>query len=55
MLALTINRIFREGLDGYVYSNIRSPLERDHKLFPRPLNAIIDCRNDDPDLGGSGD
>jgi hypothetical protein len=31
--------------------------EHDHKLFPRPLNAIIDSGNDDPDLVGhlSGD
>jgi hypothetical protein len=27
-------------------------LEHDHKLFPRPLNAIIDSGNDDPDLVG---
>ena len=36
-----------------------SPLEHDHKLFPRPLNAIIDSGNDDPDrvghLSGDGD
>ena len=31
----------------------RSPLEHDHKLFPRLLNAIIDLGNDDPDLVGA--
>jgi hypothetical protein len=31
----------------------RLPLEHDHKLFPRPLNAIIDLGNTNPDLGGS--
>jgi hypothetical protein len=30
-----------------------SALEHDHKLFPRPLNAIIDLGNTNPDLGGS--
>ena len=36
-----------------------SVLEHDHKLFLRPLNAIINCGNDDPDrvghLSGDGD
>jgi hypothetical protein len=27
--------------------------EHDHKLFPRPRNAIIDSGNDDPDLVGA--
>jgi hypothetical protein len=30
-----------------------SALEHDHKLVPRPLPAIIDCGNDDPDLVGA--
>ena len=34
---------------------VYSPLEHDHKFFPRPLNAIIDCEMTTPTSGVFGD